>query len=363
MKLDSYIKGKRHGREARELERLAMEDPFLAESLEGYELARDDRHDAALDRLRGRIARRSRGRRRTWQMGVWSTAALVLLCIGLSAYLVLITKPVVPTDIAQAVESAAGGDSLSGHVEDSTLQPDGKIIAQQTEVKKTAIPPASKEITHKHDNTVTDEVIIDETPVAVIEEKKIVEAAADAEVVVTGYGTAKKTELTGVRADADKIAAKSDSQETILTARATDVKIRGRSEKTVQALRKQQTEGWMADESAVSSPAEGEVYLIADQMPAFRGGDVDKFRDWLTGKILYTATAGADTTSVRPVLSFIVEKDGSLSDVQATHSQDELLAETILRVVKTSPRWTPGRNKGLPVRVRIIMPVDFRQPE
>ena len=87
------------------------------------------------------------------------------------------------------------------------------------------------------------------------------------------------------------------------------------------------------------------VYTVVKQMPMFQGGDLNAFRNWVQGVIC----------------NFIVEKDGSVGDVGVLQSPDSLLTLEAVRVVRSSPKWEPGKLKDQPVRVRYTLPVDFRQ--
>ena len=64
----------------------------------------------------------------------------------------------------------------------------------------------------------------------------------------------------------------------------------------------------------------------------------------------------------RAVVSFVVEKDGSITNVKVLKSLDPLLDKEAVRVVKTMPKWIPGKQSLVPVRVRYVLPVSFKLP-
>ena len=102
-----------------------------------------------------------------------------------------------------------------------------------------------------------------------------------------------------------------------------------------------------------------EVYGIVEQMPFFPGGD-KKLMEYLATNIRYPK--GCDDTSVqgRVIVTFVVEKDGSISDVKVVRSLHPLFDEEAVRVVSSMPKWIPGRQNGVAYRVKYTLPVTFR---
>lgn len=104
-------------------------------------------------------------------------------------------------------------------------------------------------------------------------------------------------------------------------------------------------------------------FLVAEEMPLFQGKDLNTFRTWVQSQIRYPAEALKRGIEGRVVLSFIVERDGSVSTIELLQSPDRILSEEARRVVSSSPKWTPGRQNGRLVRVRYMLPVDFSIPK
>lgn len=104
-------------------------------------------------------------------------------------------------------------------------------------------------------------------------------------------------------------------------------------------------------------------FLVAEEMPLFQGKDLNTFRTWVQSQIRYPAEALKRGIEGRVVLSFIVERDGSVSTIELLQSPDRILSEEARRVVSSSPKWTPGRQNGHLVRVRYMLPVDFSTPK
>ena len=101
------------------------------------------------------------------------------------------------------------------------------------------------------------------------------------------------------------------------------------------------------------------VYDVVEQMPSFPGG-ISGLRTYLNQNIRYPAEAQENCVQGRVVVSFVVGKDGHISDVTVLRSVDPSLDKEAIRVVKNMPRWTPGKQGGEPVRVRYNVPVSFR---
>ena len=101
------------------------------------------------------------------------------------------------------------------------------------------------------------------------------------------------------------------------------------------------------------------VYDVVEQMPSFPGG-ISGLRTYLNQNIRYPAEAQENCVQGRVVVSFVVGKDGHISDVTVLRSVDPSLDKEAVRVIRNMPRWTPGKQGGEPVRVRFTVPVSFR---
>lgn len=101
-------------------------------------------------------------------------------------------------------------------------------------------------------------------------------------------------------------------------------------------------------------------FLVAETMPSFQGGDLNTFRNWVQGKVRYPAIAQENGISGRVVLTFVIEKDGRLTNIQVLQTPDRSLSEEAIRVLQQSPKWSPGKQRNQPVRVKYTLPVDFR---
>lgn len=100
-----------------------------------------------------------------------------------------------------------------------------------------------------------------------------------------------------------------------------------------------------------------EIFTIVEQDPEFTGGDINK---WLSSHLQYPEIAAESGIQGRVFLQFVIEKDGSATDVKVVRGVDPSLDKEAVRVVKMMPKWKPGMQRGKPVRYRYTLPVVFR---
>ena len=98
------------------------------------------------------------------------------------------------------------------------------------------------------------------------------------------------------------------------------------------------------------------VYEVCEQMPIFKGGDAALLK-YLRENLKYPDNTKDRGVQGRLVIGFIVEKDGSLTDVKVLRPVDIDLDAEVLRLVKGMPKWIPGRHNGQRVRVRYLLPI------
>jgi periplasmic protein TonB len=101
------------------------------------------------------------------------------------------------------------------------------------------------------------------------------------------------------------------------------------------------------------------IYSTVDVMPTFKGGDINKFREWVQKKTKYPEEATINGIQGKVYITFIVEPDGNISNVKVAKGVDPLLDNEALKAVKSSPKWSPGKLRGMTVRVSYIIMLDF----
>ena len=101
-------------------------------------------------------------------------------------------------------------------------------------------------------------------------------------------------------------------------------------------------------------------FIIVETMPSFQGGDLNTFRKWEQDNVRFPQIALENGISGRVVLSFVIEKDGRLTNIQVLMTPDRSLSEEAIRVLSKSPKWSPGKQRNQVVRIKYTLPVDFR---
>jgi len=104
---------------------------------------------------------------------------------------------------------------------------------------------------------------------------------------------------------------------------------------------------------------ETKVFDVVEQMPSFPGGQSALFQ-WLSSNIKYPVVAEENGVQGRVIVTFVVERDGSITDVKVVKSVDPSLDKEAVRVTKSMPKWIPGKQNGSAVRVKYTVPVTFR---
>ena len=102
-----------------------------------------------------------------------------------------------------------------------------------------------------------------------------------------------------------------------------------------------------------------EIFVVVEEQPEFPGGQAAMMK-FLSDNIRYPVIAQENGIQGRVICNFVVERDGSITDVQVVRGQDPSLDREAIRVIQQMPRWKPGKQRGSAVRVRFTLPVVFR---
>ena len=114
----------------------------------------------------------------------------------------------------------------------------------------------------------------------------------------------------------------------------------------------------------VEAPEEEEeeevVFVVVESMPEFPGGQQALFK-YLGDNVKYPVIAQENGIQGRVIGQFVVNKDGSIVDIEVVRSGgDPSLDKEAIRVIKSMPKWKPGKQRGKPVRVKFTLPVNFK---
>ena len=118
-------------------------------------------------------------------------------------------------------------------------------------------------------------------------------------------------------------------------------------------------EEYVAPEIEEEEVVEAEVFTIVEEMPSYPGGDA-KMYEYLGKNIKYPQIARESSIQGRVFVNFVVEPDGSVSNVKVLRGIGGGCDEEAMRVVKTMPKWKPGKQRGKAVRVSYMLPVNFK---
>ena len=101
------------------------------------------------------------------------------------------------------------------------------------------------------------------------------------------------------------------------------------------------------------------IHDIVESMPSFEGG-ITEFYKFVGNNLKYPAQARRMGIEGKVFVHFIIDKDGSLSDIKVVRGIGAGCDEEVVRIVQKSPKWNPGKQRGRPVRVRMMLPITFK---
>ncbi len=113
-------------------------------------------------------------------------------------------------------------------------------------------------------------------------------------------------------------------------------------------------------EAPVEEEEEEVIFMVVETMPEFPGGQQALFK-YLSENVKYPVIAQENGIQGRVICQFVVNKDGAIVDVEVVRSGgDPSLDKEAVRVIKSMPKWNPGKQRGKAVRVKYTVPVNFR---
>lgn len=133
----------------------------------------------------------------------------------------------------------------------------------------------------------------------------------------------------------------------------------GVKDRTVEAVRSEIAVAAPPPPPAPKPEVATKVFDVVEEMPSFPGGQA-ALMSFLSSNIKYPVVAQENGVQGRVIVGFVVERDGSITDVKVMRSVDPSLDREAQRVVKAMPRWKPGKQNGSAVRVKYTVPVVFR---
>jgi protein TonB len=104
---------------------------------------------------------------------------------------------------------------------------------------------------------------------------------------------------------------------------------------------------------------EEQVFFVVEESATFMGGDLNSFRDWILKNTVYPQVAQENGISGKVIVQFCVNHKGEVVDTKVIRGVDPALDEEAIRVIKSSPKWSPGKQGGKAVKQLFTMPVSF----
>ena len=114
----------------------------------------------------------------------------------------------------------------------------------------------------------------------------------------------------------------------------------------------------VAPVAAEGNAAVDELFMVCEEMPVYPGGE-SALMKYLSENLKYPAEAAEKGVQGRVLVSFVIEKDGSLGSIKIEKAVDPALDAEAMRVVGNMPKWKPGKQRGQNVRVQYVLPINF----
>lgn len=102
-----------------------------------------------------------------------------------------------------------------------------------------------------------------------------------------------------------------------------------------------------------------EVFVVVEEMPIFPGGTRAMVK-YINSNLNYPQEAKEKSIIERVVVDFVIEKDGKVSNAVVRRPINPILDKEAIRIIQSMPKWSPGKQKGIPVRVSYAVPINFK---
>lgn len=148
-------------------------------------------------------------------------------------------------------------------------------------------------------------------------------------------------------------------QTTIIQIVENDVDIEDDIDIDVEADQETEVQNYVPPVMDEEEEEEQQIFTVVESMPSFPGGEAARIK-YLAENIKYPQMARESGIQGRVFVTFVVEKDGSVTDVKVLRGIGGGCDEEAIRVIENMPKWNPGKQRGKPVRVQFNMPILFK---
>jgi len=108
-----------------------------------------------------------------------------------------------------------------------------------------------------------------------------------------------------------------------------------------------------------SVPADEQVFIVVEEQASFQGGNVDQFRTWVTKNLKYPEIAVKKGISGKVYVQYAINSKGDVVDVKVVRGVDPSLDKEAIRVISSSPKWEPAKQRGTKVKQQFTIPIAF----
>ncbi|MDR2064461.1 MAG: energy transducer TonB [Prevotellaceae bacterium] len=305
-----YIKGKRKGIEANSVERESMTDPFLNEALEGIDSV-EDSHAKNIENLHDKIMKRAyKHKKYHRKIMIWGAAASINVIFTWSA----------AACISLGIAGGLIYFSTSGYEKSATEF----IVSDNNETYRNS--DFIERIKNSKKNIIEEELL----PPSMIEPPM-----------------PQKIEIQNIESNIINIVEKNTTVRDILNF---DRDSMAAEKYKIKYINPQRPD----PETYID---ENIPFAVVEEYPKFMGKDANVFKEWIQENIRYTENGNCVQGTV--VLSFTVDKDGCVGNVNIIRKVHPELDSEAVRVVSSSPKWTPAKQKNIPVDFEFIFPIYF----
>ena len=333
-----YLKGELSGVEMNAVERHLSGCPMCADELEGLALLHNpDDISSITDSLNAKVDVALRPHSMLQNLSPFAVAASVAIILGVAS-IIYFTSTLRPTQQVLS-ERIVNGDS----VETIVPSPLPAKVAEDVEIFEEEIIPVTQQ-------EVVEPPKPPAPPVAKSEKNK-----RTAKVKRTTVRSASKAKVR-------RVAATPHSNKPRLSEKPlfSDAEI----DSSVELLSIVEDDVDLSDdivlyEMAEEESVEEEVFAIVEEMPRFKNGDINRFRDYINENLEYPAVAAESAIQGKVILSFVVDTVGKVTNVKVLRGIHPALDSEAVRVIESSPQWEPGRQRGRAVKVGFTIPVMF----
>jgi protein TonB len=114
------------------------------------------------------------------------------------------------------------------------------------------------------------------------------------------------------------------------------------------------------DEVEEEIDEDDEIFTILEDPATFRGGGLPEFRNWVMERLRYPQIAQENGIQGNVIIEFVVDTNGEIANIKVLQSPDPVLSDAAIAVLKKSPKWKPGKQRGKAVKQKFVLPVSFK---